>query len=151
MASRSACSGARKTVRTWPQWRHEQFTYDSYAESTRSQLTSPDRHIGQASAAATRQSWSAPRKKAVSSCGSMWVCSPCLAGGNAACARYPPVGGWLDALAIIRGMAVWLITGASSGFGRSLLEATLARGDSVAAAARSAGSFEPGERLLPVP
>jgi NAD(P)-dependent dehydrogenase (short-subunit alcohol dehydrogenase family) len=47
-------------------------------------------------------------------------------------------------------MAVWLITGASSGFGRSLTEAALARGDKVAAAARSAGSLEAGEQLLPV-
>jgi NAD(P)-dependent dehydrogenase (short-subunit alcohol dehydrogenase family) len=47
-------------------------------------------------------------------------------------------------------MAVWLITGASSGFGRSLMEAALARGDSVAAAARNVSSFEDGERLLPV-
>ena len=39
-----------------PQVRHEQSTYGSYAESTSSQLTSPDRHIGQESAAATRQS-----------------------------------------------------------------------------------------------
>jgi NAD(P)-dependent dehydrogenase (short-subunit alcohol dehydrogenase family) len=45
---------------------------------------------------------------------------------------------------------VWLITGASSGFGRSLMEAALARGDRVAAAARNVDSFEPGEQLLPV-
>jgi NAD(P)-dependent dehydrogenase (short-subunit alcohol dehydrogenase family) len=36
---------------------------------------------------------------------------------------------------------VWLITGASSGFGRAIAEAALARGDSVAAGARSIGSF----------
>ena len=47
-------------------------------------------------------------------------------------------------------MAVWLITGASSGFGRSLMEAALARGDSVGAAARNVSSFEAGERVLPV-
>jgi len=47
-------------------------------------------------------------------------------------------------------VAVWLITGASSGFGRSLMEAALGRGDSVAAAARNVDAFEPRERLLPV-
>jgi NAD(P)-dependent dehydrogenase (short-subunit alcohol dehydrogenase family) len=47
-------------------------------------------------------------------------------------------------------MAVWLITGASSGFGRSLTEAALARGDSVAAAARNVSSIESTEQLLPV-
>jgi NAD(P)-dependent dehydrogenase (short-subunit alcohol dehydrogenase family) len=36
---------------------------------------------------------------------------------------------------------VWLITGASSGFGRAIAEAALARGDSVAAGARSAAAF----------
>jgi len=36
---------------------------------------------------------------------------------------------------------VWLITGASSGFGRAIAEAALARGDSVAAGVRSAGAF----------
>jgi NAD(P)-dependent dehydrogenase (short-subunit alcohol dehydrogenase family) len=47
-------------------------------------------------------------------------------------------------------MAVWLITGASSGFGHALMDAALARGDSVAAAARNVGSLEAGEHLLPV-
>jgi len=37
---------------------------------------------------------------------------------------------------------VWLITGASSGFGRAIAEAALARGDSVAAGARSAASLD---------
>jgi NAD(P)-dependent dehydrogenase (short-subunit alcohol dehydrogenase family) len=36
---------------------------------------------------------------------------------------------------------VWLITGASSGFGRALVEAALARGDAVAAAARRTGEL----------
>ena len=36
---------------------------------------------------------------------------------------------------------VWLITGASSGFGRAIAEAALARGDSVAAGARSVDAF----------
>jgi NAD(P)-dependent dehydrogenase (short-subunit alcohol dehydrogenase family) len=36
---------------------------------------------------------------------------------------------------------VWLITGASSGFGRAITEAALARGDSVAAGARTADAF----------
>ena len=36
---------------------------------------------------------------------------------------------------------VWLITGASSGFGRAIAEAALARGDSVAAGARSTEAF----------
>ncbi|MFD9336985.1 oxidoreductase [Streptomyces sp. NPDC060028] len=50
---------------------------------------------------------------------------------------------------------VWLITGASSGFGRTLTEAALAAGDSVAAAARRPASLgdlaaaHPG-RLLPL-
>jgi NAD(P)-dependent dehydrogenase (short-subunit alcohol dehydrogenase family) len=35
----------------------------------------------------------------------------------------------------------WLITGASSGFGRAIAEAVLARGDSVAAGARTADAF----------
>lgn len=37
---------------------------------------------------------------------------------------------------------VWLVTGASSGFGRAIAEAALARGDSVAAGARSAAAFD---------
>jgi NAD(P)-dependent dehydrogenase (short-subunit alcohol dehydrogenase family) len=48
---------------------------------------------------------------------------------------------------------VWLITGASSGFGRAITEAALARGDMVAAAARRAdalGELDGGERLHPV-
>jgi NAD(P)-dependent dehydrogenase (short-subunit alcohol dehydrogenase family) len=48
---------------------------------------------------------------------------------------------------------VWLITGASSGFGRAIADAALARGDSVAAASRSVdGSKElaPPERVLPI-
>ena len=36
---------------------------------------------------------------------------------------------------------VWLITGASSGFGRAITEAALARGDSVAAGARTTDAF----------
>jgi NAD(P)-dependent dehydrogenase (short-subunit alcohol dehydrogenase family) len=36
---------------------------------------------------------------------------------------------------------VWLITGASSGFGRAITQAALARGDSVAAGARTADAF----------
>jgi NAD(P)-dependent dehydrogenase (short-subunit alcohol dehydrogenase family) len=36
---------------------------------------------------------------------------------------------------------VWLITGASSGFGRAIAETALARGDSVAAGVRSAAAF----------
>jgi NAD(P)-dependent dehydrogenase (short-subunit alcohol dehydrogenase family) len=36
---------------------------------------------------------------------------------------------------------VWLITGASSGFGRAIVEAALARGDSVVAGTRSADAF----------
>ncbi len=36
---------------------------------------------------------------------------------------------------------VWLITGASSGFGRAITEAALARGDSVAAGVRSTDAF----------
>jgi NAD(P)-dependent dehydrogenase (short-subunit alcohol dehydrogenase family) len=38
-------------------------------------------------------------------------------------------------------MRVWLVTGASSGFGRAIVEAALARGDSVVAGTRSAESF----------
>jgi NAD(P)-dependent dehydrogenase (short-subunit alcohol dehydrogenase family) len=34
------------------------------------------------------------------------------------------------------GARVWFITGASSGFGRAIAESALARGDSIAAAAR---------------
>lgn len=50
---------------------------------------------------------------------------------------------------------VWFITGASKGFGHVWTEAALARGDSVAAAARSIGSLEAlkakhGDRLLPL-
>jgi NAD(P)-dependent dehydrogenase (short-subunit alcohol dehydrogenase family) len=48
---------------------------------------------------------------------------------------------------------VWLITGASSGFGRAIADAALSRGDSVAAAARSIEAledFSPPERVLPV-
>ena len=36
---------------------------------------------------------------------------------------------------------VWLITGASSGFGRAISEAALARGDLVAAGARTSDGF----------
>jgi NAD(P)-dependent dehydrogenase (short-subunit alcohol dehydrogenase family) len=36
---------------------------------------------------------------------------------------------------------VWLVTGASSGFGRAIVEAALARGDSVVAGTRSAEAF----------
>jgi NAD(P)-dependent dehydrogenase (short-subunit alcohol dehydrogenase family) len=36
---------------------------------------------------------------------------------------------------------IWLITGASSGFGRAIAEAALARGDSVAGGARTADAF----------
>src|SRR5258708_40205561 len=50
---------------------------------------------------------------------------------------------------------VWFITGASKGFGYVWTEAALARGDSVAAAARNIGSLEAlktqhGDRLLPL-
>src|SRR5258708_37210193 len=49
----------------------------------------------------------------------------------------------------------WFITGASKGFGYVWTEAALARGDSVAAAARNIGSLEAlktqhGDRLLPL-
>ncbi len=37
---------------------------------------------------------------------------------------------------------VWLVTGASSGFGRAIVDAALARGDSVAAGARSAAALD---------
>jgi NAD(P)-dependent dehydrogenase (short-subunit alcohol dehydrogenase family) len=49
---------------------------------------------------------------------------------------------------------VWLITGASSGFGRALADAALARGDSVVACARSAEALEdlsPPERVQAIP
>jgi NAD(P)-dependent dehydrogenase (short-subunit alcohol dehydrogenase family) len=36
---------------------------------------------------------------------------------------------------------VWLVTGASSGFGRAIVEAALARGDSVAAGVRTSAAF----------
>jgi NAD(P)-dependent dehydrogenase (short-subunit alcohol dehydrogenase family) len=48
---------------------------------------------------------------------------------------------------------IWFITGASSGFGRALAEAALARGDAVVAAARSTDSLadlEPRERVFAV-
>ena len=46
---------------------------------------------------------------------------------------------------------VWLITGASSGFGRAITEAALDRGDTVAAGARSTDAFgDPPERLHPL-
>jgi NAD(P)-dependent dehydrogenase (short-subunit alcohol dehydrogenase family) len=48
---------------------------------------------------------------------------------------------------------VWLITGASSGFGRAIAEAALARGDSVVAAARSVEAMDglaPPERVLAI-
>jgi len=48
---------------------------------------------------------------------------------------------------------VWLITGASSGFGRAIAEAALERGDAVAAASRDADSVAglgPNDRVLPV-
>jgi NAD(P)-dependent dehydrogenase (short-subunit alcohol dehydrogenase family) len=46
---------------------------------------------------------------------------------------------------------VWLITGASSGFGRAISEAALARGDSVAAGVRARGaSGDLPERVHPV-
>jgi NAD(P)-dependent dehydrogenase (short-subunit alcohol dehydrogenase family) len=47
-------------------------------------------------------------------------------------------------------MAVWLITGASSGFGRELTDAALARGDSVAAAARRLDAIPEHDDVLPV-
>jgi NAD(P)-dependent dehydrogenase (short-subunit alcohol dehydrogenase family) len=47
-------------------------------------------------------------------------------------------------------MAVWLITGASSGFGRALTDAALARGDSVAAAARRLDAIPAHDDVLPV-
>jgi NAD(P)-dependent dehydrogenase (short-subunit alcohol dehydrogenase family) len=37
---------------------------------------------------------------------------------------------------------VWLVTGASSGFGRAIVDTALARGDSVAAGVRSAAAFD---------
>jgi NAD(P)-dependent dehydrogenase (short-subunit alcohol dehydrogenase family) len=49
---------------------------------------------------------------------------------------------------------VWLITGASSGFGRAIAEAALARGDSVAATARrtdALADLDAEDRLLVVP
>jgi nucleoside-diphosphate-sugar epimerase len=45
---------------------------------------------------------------------------------------------------------VWLITGASSGFGRAIAEAALARGDAVVATARRTDGLDdlaPGERV----
>jgi uncharacterized protein len=48
---------------------------------------------------------------------------------------------------------VWLITGASSGFGRAIAEAALARGDSVVAASRRTESLRdlgPTERVHPI-
>jgi NAD(P)-dependent dehydrogenase (short-subunit alcohol dehydrogenase family) len=49
---------------------------------------------------------------------------------------------------------VWLITGASSGFGRAIAEAALERGDRVVATARKPGSvegLEPDDRVAVVP
>jgi NAD(P)-dependent dehydrogenase (short-subunit alcohol dehydrogenase family) len=49
---------------------------------------------------------------------------------------------------------VWLITGASSGFGRAIAEAALARGDSVAATARrtdALADLDADDRLLVIP
>jgi NAD(P)-dependent dehydrogenase (short-subunit alcohol dehydrogenase family) len=51
-------------------------------------------------------------------------------------------------------MRVWLITGASSGFGRAIAEAALERGDSIVATARRADGFEdlgPRERVHVAP
>ena len=45
--------------------------------------------------------------------------------------------------------AVWFITGVSSGFGRSLAEAVLARGDSVIGTVRNDGQIAPFENLAP--
>jgi NAD(P)-dependent dehydrogenase (short-subunit alcohol dehydrogenase family) len=52
-----------------------------------------------------------------------------------------------------RSARVWLITGASSGFGRALAEAALERGDAVGAAARNLEALGPlatNEHVLPV-
>jgi NAD(P)-dependent dehydrogenase (short-subunit alcohol dehydrogenase family) len=49
---------------------------------------------------------------------------------------------------------VWLITGASSGFGRAIAEAALARGDAVVATARRTDGLDdlaPGERVHVLP
>jgi NAD(P)-dependent dehydrogenase (short-subunit alcohol dehydrogenase family) len=51
------------------------------------------------------------------------------------------------------GRRVWLITGASSGFGRAIADAALAAGDSVVATARrtdALSELEPAERVHPV-
>jgi NAD(P)-dependent dehydrogenase (short-subunit alcohol dehydrogenase family) len=45
---------------------------------------------------------------------------------------------------MVSGTRVWLITGASSGFGRAIGEAVLARGDSVVAGARTTGGLPEG-------
>jgi NAD(P)-dependent dehydrogenase (short-subunit alcohol dehydrogenase family) len=45
--------------------------------------------------------------------------------------------------------AVWLITGVSSGFGRSLAEAVLARGDTVVGTVRNDAQIAPFESLAP--
>jgi NAD(P)-dependent dehydrogenase (short-subunit alcohol dehydrogenase family) len=47
-------------------------------------------------------------------------------------------------------MQIWLITGASSGFGRAIADAVLARGDAVVAAARRPDAIAEHERVLPV-
>lgn len=65
--------------------------------------------------------------------------------------RGPDLASFAGELTSAEDTRVWLITGASSGFGRAIAEAALARGDSVVAGARTTPAFgDLPERAHPV-